>query len=307
MMAVRVTLSPDEFSFSHLIMRFFLVALALLSAKYIQDFLWSYGQHLSDSILPGPSLSELNESLEKRSLALQLQQHDISGKSAIFALGGFFNFVGYVLVMTLEHISLTAFFFAYKWFQAMHEVVMTFLAVVGPFMISASIIPGINGFTNWLKFVVSVSLWPFVASFFLKAHLLSAIHFLGNSDISILSNNAANLFVNMDALQLMAESCLFGFFLLATPFISAALVNGSANAFAAGGSFLLGAGPLAALKLPMSILSTGGRLGGKGGQAIHSGAVLMRNPLKAPKVIASSVKNELSASSRWTQQRRRGN
>ncbi|PJC63900.1 MAG: hypothetical protein CO021_06980, partial [Deltaproteobacteria bacterium CG_4_9_14_0_2_um_filter_42_21] len=145
-MAVRVTLSPDEFSFSHLIMRFFLVALALLSAKYIQDFLWSYGQHLSDSILPGPSLSELNESLEKRSLALQLQQHDISGKSAIFALGGFFNFVGYVLVMTLEHISLTAFFFAYKWFQAMHEVVMTFLAVVGPFMISASIIPGINGF-----------------------------------------------------------------------------------------------------------------------------------------------------------------
>ena len=301
-MAVSISLSSegDGLSLSSLMIRFFFVALALLSAKYIQNFLWSYGQHLSDTILPGPSIADLNETLEKRSLALRLQQQDISGKNVIQALGGFFNFIGYILVMTLEHISLTAFFLAYKWFQSMHEVVMTFLAVVAPFMISATIIPGINGFSNWLNFVISVALWPFVASFFLKAHLLSAINYLGNADHSIFSGDASNLFLNMDALQLLAESCLFGFFLLATPFIATALVNGSANAFAVGSSFLLGAGPLTALKVPLSMLSVSGRYGGKGTQAMHSGAVLMKNPLKAPKMIASSLKNEFSASSRWS-------
>jgi hypothetical protein len=297
--AVKSSLEGESVNVSHLAMRLLFVVLALMAAGKIQGFVWGMGESIASNFLPGPSLQELHSTLQTKVETMQAEHGTFENINPITNTTNFFNYIAYQIMLFLESGALTIYFLVFKWFQAMHHVVMMFLAAMAPFMITASIIPGVRGFTNWLKLVISVALWPVVAAFFLKSHLISAAEYFGGATQPVFTPDASNFYLNMDALQLFSESCLFGIFLLATPLIASAIVSGSASVFAAGSVFLMGAGPLAMMRRSTRLLRGGGRMTGTGAKILYDGSNLVRHPTQAPRMIGGAIKTSLANSAKF--------
>jgi|GEM_PF-7000718 len=297
--AVKASLEGEAIRINHLVFRLIFVVIALMAAGRIQGFVWGMGESIADHFLPGPSLGEMHQTLEDRVIQMQAENGSFNDINPITNTTGFFNFVAFQVLLFLESAALTLYFFVFGWFKAMHHVVMMFLGAMAPFMICATIIPGVKGFTNWLKLVVSVALWPVVASFFLKSHLVSAISSLGGSEDIVFTSDTSSFYLNIDSLQMFSESCLFGIFLLATPLIASAIVSGSANAFAAGSVFLMGAGPLSMMRKSTRLFRGAGKGAVLGARLAYDGATLAKNPMQAPRMIGNAVKSNLSSSAKF--------
>ncbi len=295
--AIRANLDGGEIRVSQVVFRMFMVVLALMAAGRIQGFIGGLGQSLADNLLPGSSIEQLQETLQQRVQTMQAQNGNFKEDLSITDVSGILNRVVYYVMMALESGALTIYFLIFKWFQVMHHVVMSFLAAIAPFMITASIIPGINGFGNWVKLVISVSLWPAIASFFLKSHLMSATTYLGTVGQDLSS------YTSMDALQLLSEALLFAFFMLATPFLSSAIVSGSASAFSVGSAFLFGgAGPLSVLSRPgLAAYSEGRNLSGGAVKTKVSEATVLKQSThtRTPQVMTQAVSGSSSASAKY--------
>ena len=293
--AIRANLQGGEIQVSQVVFRMFIVVLALMAAGRIQGFIWGMGESLANNFLPGPSIEELQQTLQDRVQTLRTQNGNFKEDLSLTDVDGILNRIAYYVLMALESGALTIYFLIFKWFQVMHRVVMTFLAAMAPFMITASIIPGINGFGNWVKLVISVSLWPAIASFFLKSHLMSAATYLGSVGPDFGS------YTSMDALQLLSEALLFAFFMVATPFLSSAIVSGSAGVFSVGSAFLFGgAGPLSVLSRPTLAAHSGGRsIAGTGARAMVGGAAILKQPSQAPRMILQTIKSSFSSSAKY--------
>lgn len=298
--AVKSSLDGEAVNISHLAMRLIFVVVALMAAGKIQGFIWGMGESVADNFLPGPSLQDLHQTLQQKVDQMQAEHGTFENINPITNTTGFLNFIAYQVLLFLESGALTIYFLVFKWFKAMHHVVMMFLAAIAPFMITATIIPGVKGFTNWLKLVVTVSLWPVVASFFLKSHLISATNYFGGSSQPVFTPDVSNFYLNMDSLQMFSESCLFGIFLLATPLIASAIVSGSASVFAAGSVFLMGAaGPFSMISRSARFLRGGARAAGVGAKVAYEGSTLLRNPVQAPGMIGNAIRTSFSSSAKF--------
>lgn len=245
-----------------LLARLLFVILFVSSAGSIQGSIWGAGKSIGESLLPGPTLVDMNLALQDRVAKLQEakatkadETASDSGGSALDKLNPanlatkMLNLVFGTMMQGLEMLALSLFFIAYKFLQSAQNSVMMFLAAMVPFVIPPSIIPGVNTWSSWLKMVISVALWPVVAGFLIKGHLSSAAEWLAGPSSSsggavegLLSGNISNLFINMDSLGLLAESVVYAFMLLSAPFLSAALVYGSASALGAGAATLMAGG-----------------------------------------------------------------
>lgn len=244
-----------------LLARLLFVILFVSSAGAIQGSVWGAGQSIGESLLPGPTLVDMNLALQNRVTKLQeaktakADEADATTEGSVLdklnpatLATKMINLVFGTMMQGLEMLALSVFFIAYKFLQSAQNSVMMFLAAMAPIVIPPSIIPGVNTWSSWLKMVISVALWPVVAGFLIKGHLSSAAAWLAGPSSSsgggfegLLSGNVSNLFLNMDSLGLLAESIVYAFMLLSAPFLSAALVYGSAGALGAGAS-LMGAG-----------------------------------------------------------------
>ena len=299
-MAVKASVNGEAIDNRQMFLRLFFVVVALMAAGSIQGLLRGTGESLAASYLPGASIVDVQSQLLDKVKTVKNKQGGAANPTSFDeidwwnpkkAATGFFNVVSYHMQMLVEMVAVTVFFLIFKWFQAMTDVVMNLLAVMGPLMIAASIIPGIKGFSNWIKLVCAVSLWPVIAAFFVKAHLATAGSFIG-SGTQIFSTDPSNLFLNMDGLQMLGECVITAIFLVATPFIAMAIVSGSAGAFSVGSAMLIGAMP-AALIAPvretinsMSSRSSTGRTGiaaavggavGAGSRVAGRAVQMMRN------------------------------
>ena len=257
-MAVKASVHGESFDNRQMFLRLFFVVIGLMAAGSIQGLLRGTGESLAASYMPGGSIVDVQKQLLDKVKTVKNRQNpsdnptsfeDVDWWNPKKAATGFINVVSYHLQMLVEMVAVTVFFLIFKWFQSMTDVVMNLLAVMGPLMIAASIIPGVKGFSNWIKLVCAVSLWPVIAAFFVKAHLATAGQFIG-SGTGIFTTDSSNLFLNMDGLQMLGECFITAIFLLATPFIAMAIVSGSAGAFSVGSAMLIGALP-SALAVPV--------------------------------------------------------
>ena len=298
--AVKSSIEGEAVNVSHLALRLLFVVVALMAAGKIQGFIWGMGEGVANSFLPGPSLQDLHGTLQQKVATMQAEHGNFENINPITNTANFLNYIAYQILLFLESAALTIFFLVFEWFKAMHHVVMMFLAAMAPFMITATIIPGVKGFTNWIRLVTSVALWPVVASFFLKAHLMSAVNYFGSSGQPVFNTDISNFYLNMDALQMFSESCLCGIFLLATPLIASAIVNGSASVFAAGSVFLMSAAsPFAMLGRSTRLVGGATRLAGAGAKVAYEGTSLLRHPIQAPRMISSAIRTSLSSSAKF--------
>lgn len=246
----------------HLLARLLFVILFVSSAGMIQGSIWGAGQSIGEGLLPGPTLVDMNLALNDRIKTLQEAKAaeeektaSTSEESTLDKLNPanlatkMINLVFGTMMQGLEMLALSLFFIAYKFLQSAQNSVMMFLAAMVPFVIPPSIIPGVNTWSSWLKMVISVALWPVVAGFLIKGHLSSAAQWLagpssdsGGAIEGLMSGDIKNLFINMDSLGLLAESIVYAFMLLSAPFLSAALVYGSAAALGTGAAAVLAGG-----------------------------------------------------------------
>ncbi|HEX5037918.1 MAG TPA: hypothetical protein VFX30_12235 [bacterium] len=249
-------------AWGHLLARLLFVILFVSSAGVIQGSIWGAGQSIGESLLPGPTLVDMNLALHERVKSIQEAKAAEAEKtaseteeSALDKLNPaklatkMINLVFGTMMQGLEMLALSVFFIAYKFLQSAQNSVMMFLAAMVPFIIPPSVIPGVNTWSSWLKMVISVALWPVVAGFLIKGHLSSAAEWLagpssdtGGAIEGLMSGDVKNLFINMDSLGLLAEALVYAFMLLSAPFLSAALVYGSATALGTGAATVMAAG-----------------------------------------------------------------
>ncbi len=261
-----------RFQWGHLLARLLFVVLFIHSAGTIQGSFWGAAQSVGDQLMPGPTLADMNRALEGRIEKIKDEGKDKTDTTAEEdswnpkTLGkniasDFFNRIYEYLMKGLEMLALSAFFIFYKFLQSAQNCVMMFLAAMVPFIIPPSIIPGVNTWSSWLKMVISVALWPVVAGFLIKGHLSSASSWIAGSEstpggpIGVFTGDAQNFFLNMDSLGLLAEAVVYAFMLLSAPFLSAALVYGSAPALGMGVS-LIAAGGLGYLRSGIKSLTS---------------------------------------------------
>ncbi len=260
-----------------LIMRLLCVCIFLTCAGSIQGSIWKGAQSLGDNLLPGPTLYDVNSALYERAAAFKevrqaeaQQQREAQqraegvdfdvpfemrqtlsekglllaksiGSSVVNAIGSAPLFEPYTLFMGfLENIALSIFFFLYKFIQQAQECIMLFLAAMAPFLITPSIIPGVNSWSSWVKLVLCVALWPVVAGFMIKGQMMSVASVMagpsgtGGSLSTFISSDAKNLFINMDSLNLLGQAVIYGFMILSSPFIASAVVYGGGHALGMG-------------------------------------------------------------------------
>ena len=284
--AVKGTLGGGEVSVGNVVFRLIFVVCAIMAAVHIQDTIAGIGQSLSSGI-GDHNHGKLMDELTHRVHKMQVKNTEESDFNPITNPFGFLNLIKDEFLLMIEQFALSVYYFAYSWFQAVYRVLMNFLAFMAPMMIATSIIPGVRGFIHWLQLVVCVALWPAISSFFLQQHFESAITLLGGS------------YGDMNPLQLLAEAVIYGIFLLATPFISAAVVYGSAQAFAMGAGFLLSAGPLAVATRMFGTLRTGARASGFVARRSFDVATLARHPRRAPVMIYNAARRSLAASAKF--------
>lgn len=297
--AVKSSLDGSDIQVSHVVHRLLFVVLALMAAGKIQGFIWGTGESIANHFLPGPGIEDLEQTLQDRVNKMQLDNGNFKDTPSITNVTGILNYIAYHALMLIESGALTLFFLIFKLFKAVQHVVMMFLGAMAPFMISASIIPGVNGFTNWLKLVICVALWPVVAAFFLKAHLMSATALIGGASGPIFGQDAGS-YLNMDALQLLSESLIFAVFILATPFVSMAIVSGSAGAFSAGSSLLLGAFSYEVLTKEITTSkSERGNNGGYEKRFIETGETSAKQPWQSQGMISQANNGGFPASAKF--------
>lgn len=284
--AVKGTLSGGEVSAGHVFLRLILVTCAIMAAGRIQGTIAGIGQSLSSGI-GNYSHAQLMDELTGRVHKMQTKDDAETNFNPITNPLGFLDLIKDEFFLVVEQFAVSVYYFAYNWFQAVYRVLMNFLGFMAPMMIAASIIPGVRGFTNWLQLVVSVSLWPAISSYFLQQHFESTITLLGGG------------FGDVNPLQLLAEAIIYGMFLLATPFISAAIVHGSAQAFSMGAGFLLSAGPLAVATRAMGHMRTGARTSGYITRRAFDVATLARHPRQAPAMVFNAARRSLAASAKF--------
>lgn len=274
------------------LMRLFAVIIFIQAAGPIQGYLWNTGKDLGKSILPGPTIADIHGSLKERVDRLRLQQRDASERegryqdsksksildTAISAgLGVLGNWITNIFVYGIESLAITVMYFGNHWLLSVQAALMSLLAALAPIVFPASIIPGINTWSNWLKLVVSIALWPVISGFLIKAHVFVMSEFIGTG--SIIGANANNLFINMDTLSLLGESIFFLIIMFSTPAIAVALVHGAAGPFATGAGLLLssagivGMSKKAAVTAPRAIIKAGPKvIGGTGVAVATAGA-----------------------------------
>lgn len=284
--AVKGTLGGSEVSVGQVLFRLILVVCAIMAADRIQGTIAGLGQSLSSGI-GEYSHERLMDELSGRVHRMQAKDQEETSFNPITNPSGFLGLIKDAFLLAIEQFAVSIYYFAYNWFQAVYDVLMKFLGFMAPMMIAASIIPGVRGFTNWIQLVVTVSLWPTISSYFLQQHFESAITLLGGS------------FGDVNPLQLLAEAIIYGMFLMATPFISAAVVYGSAQAFSMGAGFLLSAGPLAVATRAMGHMKTGARTSGYIARRAFDVATLVRNPRQAPVMIFNAARRSLAASAKF--------
>ncbi|QQR81248.1 MAG: conjugal transfer protein TraG N-terminal domain-containing protein [Deltaproteobacteria bacterium] len=237
----------------HLLMRLLFVILLIQSAGAIQGSIWGAAKSIGDGLLPGPTLWDMNvaiqqkiETMKEERALPQEEETSLSDMSPTKWPAKMMNVVFGTMLQGLEQIALSLFFILYKFLQSAQNCVMMFLAGMVPFVFPPSIIPGVNSWASWLKMVISVALWPVVAGFLIKGQMVAAAGwFAGPAGASsgglegAMSGDVKNLFLNMDSLGMFAEAVVYGFMILSSPFISSALVYGSANALSTGASLIM--------------------------------------------------------------------
>lgn len=293
--AVKSSLTGDGVDVRNLALRLLFVVLALMAAGRIQGFISGMGESIAGSILPGPDLMEMHESLGEKINQMadkKISMDEVEGDGWVEKA---VNWVGLGLITVIEQAALTIYYLAFKWFKLIKDVVMNLLALLAPFMIVASIIPGIKGFTNWIKLVVGVALWPVIASFFIKSQLLTAMNFYGEAG----NIDLTTYYAGMNALRLLAETLAYGLFLMATPFISSAIVSGSAGAFAVGSAFLMGAGPLTLFKKTKYMLSGGMKVADVAGKTVYGVGRLAPEGIRAVRSSVGYIGGRISSSAKF--------
>lgn len=293
--AVKSSLTGDGVDVRNLALRLLFVVLALMAAGRIQGFISGMGESIAGNILPGPDLMEMHESLGEKIGQMAKKDVDMDDVEGDGWVEKAVNWIGLGAITLIEQAALTIYYLAFKWFKLVKDVVMDLLAVLAPFMIVASIIPGIKGFTNWLKLVAAVSLWPVIASFFIKSQLMSAMNFYGEAG----NVDLTTYYAGMNAVRLLAETLAYGLFLMATPFIATAIVSGSAGAFAVGSAFLMGAGPLTIFKKTKYMLSGGMKVAGITGKAVHGVGSMMPEGIRAVRSSLGSISGKISSSAKF--------
>lgn len=250
-LASLATAGEVRMNWGQLVARLLAVMLFVQSAGSIQGFIWGSAEGIGNSLMPGPTLSDINTGFMNRVQKMRTDRAQTPASSGEVTMGSvltdpklMFSILADAVMQAFEHISLTIFFLAYKLLQSAQKVVMMFLAGMAPFILPPSIIPGINSWSSWLKMVISVALWPVVAGFMIKGQFMTAADWLsgtssGGAVTGMFSSSSSNFFINMDGLQLLAESIFYALMFLASPFISSALVYGGSNVFSAGAAIVL--------------------------------------------------------------------
>lgn len=293
--AVKSSLTGDGVDVRNLALRLLFVVLALMAAGRIQGFISGTGESIAGSILPGPDLMAMHETLGEKIGQMaekKISMDEVEGDGWVERA---VNWIGLGLITLIEQAALTIYYLAFKWFKLIKDVVMNLLAMLAPFMIVASIIPGIKGFTNWIKLVVGVSLWPVIASFFIKSQLMSAMNFYGEAG----NIDLTTYYAGMNALRLLAETLAYGLFLMATPFISSAIVSGSAGAFAVGSAFLMGAGPLTLFRKTKYMFSGGMKVAEVAGRTVQGVGRLAPEGIRAVRASLGSISGKISSSAKF--------
>lgn len=240
----------------HLLMRLLFVILLLHSAGTIQGAIWGAAKSVGDGLLPGPTLWDVNVAIHEKIETMKAEREQpAEEESALSDMNPtkwpakVMNIVFGTMLQALEQLALSIFFILYKFLQAAQNCVMMFLAAMVPFIFPPSIIPGVNSWSAWLKMVISVALWPVVAGFLIKGQMTAAAGWFagpvgasGGGIEGAMSGDVKNLFLNMDSLGLFAQAIVYGFMILSSPFLSAALVYGSAQALGTGASMLMSGG-----------------------------------------------------------------
>jgi len=232
-----------RFNWQHVLVRFFAVIMLMQAAGSIQGYIWSAGKSIGDSLLPGPTIAEIHGSLKERIERLQAERQadsaseDGDGSIIDQGLESLKSWIGDFFVYSVESFCVTLIYLNYQWLRSMQSVFMALLAAMAPLILPASIIPGVNTWSSWLKMVISVALWPVIAGFLIKAHVNTMGDFISGG--SVLAGNANNLFLNMDTIGLLTQAIFFMLIMFSTPAIAGALVYGSAGVFATGAGLLM--------------------------------------------------------------------
>lgn len=134
---------------------------------------------------------------------------------------------------------------AYLLFGWLATLFLSFLLLIAPIMISVSVVPGIEMFKYWLRYVAELACWHVVMNALIKLQGLAGFGMMHEANLG-------------GYLERIAACALFTASILVTPFLTSALVKGSGIGSA--GSAILGASLyLATMAKPVF---------GKGGQLI---------------------------------------
>ncbi len=264
--AIKSTVSGGDQSISRIFMRLFFVIVGILAASFIQNGIIDMGISIQNSLFPDMDATELIQQMSEK--ATEMQKKSISETDDISLVKLFLNVFSVVTIEVFESMVVYIMFFILSTFEQIREMLNLFLQALGPYMIAASIIPGVNGFSNWMKFICNLSLWPIISSFFLQAHVASVSEILGD---------VANPLFKQNTLEMMGSAILFIILFLATPVIANTLISGSAGAFSMAATMLVSSGTRLAM-------------GGK------SSFVNTANPM-LKKLFSSGVNNTVGASS----------
>ncbi len=260
--AIKSTVSGQDESVSHLLMRMFFIIVAIVSASFIQHKIMRLGFLMRDQLFPNMNIETVIDQMEVKINNMQLMSVYEADEDPSWAQSVVNAFILNTLQI-MEAAVIYLLFFVFRMFEQLREILTVFLGAIAPFMIMATIIPGVNGFTNWIKLNCNLALWPLVSTFFLKAHIVSIEQYLGD----------AVDFLNQGPLDLFCSSILFIILFLATPIIANILISGSGMAFSMASSMVVGSTSFMVMRNAVNANQTIQSISKRFGKSAGSGAV----------------------------------